>query len=299
MIAPPNQNSPATMEPASNNSSIIILHSSDGVNFRVPKHLLRSTSTVFEDMLTIPIPAEQPSLDGIPIVHMTEVSTTLELLLQLIHGAVKNVPVFQTFHNAEPLLCAIEKYDVVETIKEQALELVKQQFLEEDPISVYTVACRFGREKLAEAAAYESLKIKKLCIFGKGDPLVQGLEEEEIWRLRKYHMDCRHAVFHKVKPRWNPDPPCKRDPCPVGISLEDHIFLTKMYLEAFRQIARHPSIIQHHVLLECCVNVSSKLPRSCPRMPAFFEELRDSCIERMENIISEVSAHHNPFVILA
>ena len=220
-MIPPNQNSPTTMEPTSNNASITILQSSDGVYFRVSNCLLRSTSSILDDMLTIPTPAQQPSLDGIPIVHMTEVSTTLEVLLQLIHGDVKSLPVFQTLHHAELLLGAIQKYGVVETVRGRALKLVKEQFLERDPIAVYTVACRLEWQDLVDAAAHESLKID-LSTINRLDQLPKNLRAEDFQRLRDYHFDFNLSMLLD-----------ERMSSPYEISFQDQILVRDKYLKAF------------------------------------------------------------------
>lgn len=281
----------AVTEPAFDDN-IVILHSSDAVNFRVPKCFLRLTSLFFRDML--PASAHHQSLG---VIDMEEGSTTLEVFLQLIHGVSPKVPAFQTLYEAKLLLEAINKFEVEETVREQALELVKRQFLEQDPISLYIVACWFGSEDLAEVAAHESLKMNEwpdMQVWSNIAELQVTLQASDLYRLTKYRRDCGLAAANasdSFQKRYLSCGPHR--PCPGGITHTDHSFVVEKYVEACRKelVGRpHPLTIQYDLLPKFLIHETACYPpRLCSKMCIFLDKFRDSYIAHVKEAISRVS----------
>ena len=57
----------------------------DLVYFRVHKSVLAKNSLVFEDMLTMPTPANQDSYDGLPLVHLHDNAKDLKEFLAMLY----------------------------------------------------------------------------------------------------------------------------------------------------------------------------------------------------------------------
>ena len=55
------------------------------VYFRVHKSVLAKNSLVFEDMLTMPTPANQDSYDGLPLVHLHDDAEDLKEFLAMLY----------------------------------------------------------------------------------------------------------------------------------------------------------------------------------------------------------------------
>ncbi|KAG6325789.1 hypothetical protein ID866_13300 [Astraeus odoratus] len=135
----------------------------DDVDFKVFKYILSLTSPVFKDMVTLGAPMlnQPPDLQSLPIVHMSENSDMLDMLLRLIYpGATQASFARGTFEDAVLLLLAIEKYDMILPITDRAKELVMDQFLEKHAVSIYAIACENKWKDLVQWAARETLKIR-------------------------------------------------------------------------------------------------------------------------------------------
>ncbi|KIM61067.1 hypothetical protein SCLCIDRAFT_1216369 [Scleroderma citrinum Foug A] len=275
----------------------VLLCSSDGVQFQVPECFLRLTSDTFRGMFTLPNPHDRPSLR---VVSLTEGSATLEVFLQLIYGVSPEVPAFQTLYDAKLLLEAIYKFEAEETVREQALELVKRQFLEQDPISLYIVACWFGSEDLAEVAAYESLKTNEwpdMQVWSNIAELQVTLQASDLYRLTKYRRDCGLAAANasdSFRKRYLSCGPHR--PCPGGITHMDHSFVVEKYVEACRKelVGRpHPLTIQHDLLPKFLIHETAP-PKLCSQMCIFLDKFRDSYIAHVKEAISKVKLEFIP-----
>ncbi|KAL4062392.1 hypothetical protein V8B97DRAFT_1996638 [Scleroderma yunnanense] len=282
-------------EPFDDANADLILRSSDRVDFRVFKCILWLTSPIFKDMFTIGAPTLQQSSNP-PVVTLSESSTTLEVLFRLIYpGVTQANPVFDTFNDAKEFLAAIAKYDMIATVREQALQLVNHQFLAERPVSIYAVAWR----DLAQMAARETLKIREL---GRPQGYVEELETMNagaFYRLLSYHHSCGVAATNA---RFqNPKGMCgSRDlnsyqtiPCPNGIASSEHQWIISEYEGICRKelLARpHPSTIRQFLTTETWIAGTKALPKKniCFRMPTYLNTFCDDFVKHIKEVISEV-----------
>jgi hypothetical protein len=62
-----------------------IIRSSDNVNFRVHKSVLAMASPFFEDLLSLPQPSDGESVDGLPVVQLSEDSELLNSLISMFY----------------------------------------------------------------------------------------------------------------------------------------------------------------------------------------------------------------------
>ena len=82
----------------------IILRLSDFVNFRVHKHVLAMASPFFKDLLSLPQPSDSESVDGLPVVQLSEGSELLNSLISVIYPVHTVIP--NSYEKVLYLLCS-------------------------------------------------------------------------------------------------------------------------------------------------------------------------------------------------
>ncbi|KAI0944264.1 hypothetical protein AcW1_002016 [Taiwanofungus camphoratus] len=145
---------PTASSPFDKADADIILRSSDNVDFYVYKVVLRLASPFFEDMFTLPQNSCPEGQDthphsGLPLVHVTENSQTLDSLLRLCYPVAD--PVLSKLADVQAVLSAALKYQM-----DEATALMKtylSSHVRNKPLSVYAIACSLGLEENARAAA--------------------------------------------------------------------------------------------------------------------------------------------------
>ena len=78
-----------TMSPPDAN---IIIRSSDLVDFRVHKSVLAFVSPFFRDLLSLPQPSDSESIDGLPVVELSEDSELLNSLVSILYPVRTAMP---------------------------------------------------------------------------------------------------------------------------------------------------------------------------------------------------------------
>ncbi|THH27166.1 hypothetical protein EUX98_g7020 [Antrodiella citrinella] len=162
----------------------IVLRTSNDVDFTVIKAILSQASPFFHSMFTLPQP-DQTTVAGKPVVSVAEDDRVLDTILRICYP-IPNPPV--DFDIPVHVLEAGKKYEI-SVVVEYALEGLKD-LMERDPASAYTIACSFGLEDEALAAAQYSLR------FSLPDILVQPTPFDRsnglaVRSLAVYHMQCR------------------------------------------------------------------------------------------------------------
>jgi len=138
----------------------IILRTTQGSpnrDFRVHKLVLSLASPVFADMFSLPQPrsdgsgAKSPSgeVDGVEVIDVTDPPQALDLILRHIYPFVP--PNVDSLDLLVEGLVVADKYNVESARAKLRAQLTK--FVNEDPLRVYAIACRFGFGEEAEAAS--------------------------------------------------------------------------------------------------------------------------------------------------
>lgn len=175
-----------------------ILHSSDGVSFRVQTAILAEASPFFGDMFELPQSsrvadadaadsATKPA-DNIPSIDVTEDSTTLDNVLRFCYPGVAD-PVLTTLEELRPVLEAVTKYQL-----EQAIASVKQrlaEFASTEPVRVYALACLYELSDEARSAARHALRYP---LLGKPVPELSRIPASAYHSLLQYHEQCQRAA---------------------------------------------------------------------------------------------------------
>jgi hypothetical protein len=191
-------NAPA---PFDHRDADLIIRSSDGVQFRVFKLFLSLASVVFRDMFLLPQQNEDNTLDGLPVVELTETSNTIHNMLSLCYPTSQITHESLILSDVVNLLEVTRKYDM-EGAQKVAMELLtKPRFLTEEPLRVYAIACRLRNGPIAKLAA-KSLSHRKLLedTYSAELELCDG---GTIYRVLSYHKRYIEAAVNVVKDhRW-------------------------------------------------------------------------------------------------
>jgi len=126
-----------TIDPDFADSSLdIVLISSDNVGFRIHSYVLKTTSSVFADMLSLPRSNEESGN-----IHLTETSAELRPLMLFV--ASKGIPT--DLDGFESVLILADKYDMkgVASTVQQVISASIAKFKDPNPFRLYAIACRF------------------------------------------------------------------------------------------------------------------------------------------------------------
>ena len=167
----------------------IILRSSDSVDFRVHKTILWVASSVFKDMLCLPQPSQPKDdeyRDGLPVVMLEEDAKTLDFILRTIYPV--RSPTIGGLDDLYPVFRTVQKYcfEAFEGFVEEQLNAALQQ----EPISVYAIACQYEFDYIAQRAAEASLALPLMT----HSQYLKNISGEQYSRLIQYRRDCADAV---------------------------------------------------------------------------------------------------------
>ncbi|OAX40167.1 hypothetical protein K503DRAFT_768845 [Rhizopogon vinicolor AM-OR11-026] len=233
----PDEKTSTAQAPFDNPDCDIILRSCDGVTFRVFKLILSLASPMFKVMFTLPqagLQSDDLSSDdlSVPVIPMTETSTTMKSLLLLCYPTAN--PIFNSLADAKAVLEAARKYDMEGTLS-RTRDLVMAQFSSADPLELYVLSCRFGRQHHAQAAAARTLEIKDLGIPKSECAGLQDITGLDYQRLLIYHHKC--GVAAQAVPSsllWvMPEPPdmcmwtCTRQACRSPLNYKNIFLIAK------------------------------------------------------------------------
>ncbi|KDQ50399.1 hypothetical protein JAAARDRAFT_583473 [Jaapia argillacea MUCL 33604] len=189
---------PRSTYPFNSPKADVILRSSDGVDFPMPKLLLSLSSSVFSDMFDLPQTNSDSkpfanSGDGLPVVDVSEVSHVLEMLLRPCFPW--EVPVFSTVKELAEVLQAAEKYGMERIVDSVRKTFTETKYVENHPEEVYALACRFKFKDVARTAAKYTLRKP---MPGDYTPAFEDISGGDIHRLMEYHKTCGNRVVSLV-----------------------------------------------------------------------------------------------------
>ena len=177
--------------PFSESTADIYLCSSDDVLFRLHKIILTLASDFFRDMLSLPQPPSlsypassnvsgPETVDGVPLLRVSEQSDVLDRLFRLCYPV--DDPPLNSIHDVRTTLEAAMKYQMSEAAKITKRHLLALAATE--PLRVYVLACRFGLEEEAAAAAEQVVRQKAQ------DQYVEDLEDIPIGAYHRLRLFC-------------------------------------------------------------------------------------------------------------
>ena len=153
----------------------IILQSSDGVLFHNFKWILAEASPVFRDMLgppaTTPISTPLNFPEPLERIVLSEPASTLDPLLRLMYPVAPQ-PEFTCLSTLKVVLAAALRYEVALASNALRQALVSPNFLENETLRVYAIACQFGLDDEAKTISRATLAIALL-----DEPLCDELKD--------------------------------------------------------------------------------------------------------------------------
>ncbi|KAH9930355.1 uncharacterized protein B0H18DRAFT_873331, partial [Fomitopsis serialis] len=193
----------------------LILRTSDLVDFRVFRVILRLASPVFASMLEVgqapPVAADGSQTgsddlrDGCPVVPVQEDSTTLDSLLRIIYPTKD--PAFGGLLSLHPVVAAALKYEMEEAVMLGSATLLL--FVPKEPLSVWAIAVRNGLETEARAAA-EEMNRQGLSVLDAFPAEMQDITAGAYYRLLQYRRlegKVEDTFEFRFPPVLSPSPP--------------------------------------------------------------------------------------------
>jgi hypothetical protein len=178
----------------------VILRSSDDVDFFVLKPILAKASVVFKDMFDVA--PDNPPMEfdnqrhGLPIIVMTESSSTLNILLRLCYP-IDN-PDLNDLEDIRRFLEARRKY-MIEGFNRTVKDALSRA-AESKPFAVFALASRYALEDVANDAA------KRMLCFPQADvpdqAVLKDITASQYQRLLQYRRDCVRRATTEPQLMW-------------------------------------------------------------------------------------------------
>ena len=169
----------------------IILQSSDSANFRVHKSILVSSSQVFEDMLSLPQPSSDDTVDGLPVVRLSEDAEIVRALITVLYPIRTEIP--SSYERVLALLGAAQKYDMPVIRRTIRAEILFTGLRVQTPaFRAYAIAFSNGLSQETESAARLTLDYP-LTFEALGDNLTLFVDSA-LSELADYRKECRDSV---------------------------------------------------------------------------------------------------------
>ena len=132
----------------------IVLRSSDRVNIPVHKSLLAMSSPFFEDMFSLPQPPDDETVNGLPVVQLSEDAGVLHCLVSLLYPISTIIP--SSYERVFALLAACQKYEMVSIQSYIRAEIQRGTYpapVAAEAFTAYAIASSMGLVLEAENAA--------------------------------------------------------------------------------------------------------------------------------------------------
>ncbi|KAI0919320.1 hypothetical protein AcV5_002272 [Taiwanofungus camphoratus] len=173
----------------------VILRSSDNVDFHLHRVVLGLASDFFEDMFSLPHPLSEKGHDvhpetGLPLVHVTEDSRTLDRLMRLCYP-VKD-PILEDASTVGDVLKAATKYQLEDVIARSRGLL--SAFTSKDPLLVYAIACSLQLEPEAAAAARAYVRKDPEIPLDSYIPEMDNMSAGSYYRLLRFRHIRRNGL---------------------------------------------------------------------------------------------------------
>jgi hypothetical protein len=178
-----------------NIESDLVLISSDDMYFYIHKLVLSLVSPVFNTMLTLPLEQLQEVHDGRPCVRLPDRGTSLQLLLSWCDPRCSHRSI--DLNDLQLVLELADKYDTECITKRLETVMIRMKdVISTHPVLMYAIAARFRLEKLARAAAKETLKVAFKDLVSNFVPETRYISGLCFQNLLQYHRTCAAAAAY-------------------------------------------------------------------------------------------------------
>jgi hypothetical protein len=196
-------------EPLDVSDANLIIRSSDLVNFRVHKAVLAMASPFFKDLLSLPQPSDSESVDGLPVVQLTEDAELLHSLVSVLYPVPSEIP--DSDEEVLYLLAACQKYDMAEAqsyIRAEVNRLAPLGFLPpfgNKVFRAYAIASEKGLIPEMESAA--RLTLDKPMTFRTLGAALRFFQGSALRDLAHFRKRCRDNLITCLKSFLEVDAP--------------------------------------------------------------------------------------------
>lgn len=205
---PPTKNTITDAERPFDSSAIadVIIRSSNFVDFFTLKSILRLTSPIFNDMLSLDLgEAKDKNLNntrnGLPIVQLEEDSITLHNLLLLIYPyATEPTDTIEIYVKVGH---AAQKYGMDEIIQKLGRMAARCEAMEKEPLRAFAVAVHFNWAEVIRMAALNTLSIPLSDLSGCDE--LGMLTGTDYHGLLQWRFACQRALTELLS-QWDNDP---------------------------------------------------------------------------------------------
>ena len=177
----------------------IVIQSSDLVNFRVRKSILSSSSQFFRDMFLLPQSSVNETIDGLPVVRLSEDAELVRALVTVLYPIPPEIPT--SYERVLALLAAAQKYDMSAVQASIRAEVVRRGLPEPTgPQAFRAFAIAFSNKLSPEMGTTALLTLDSPLTFATlGDSLrlFRGPALHELATFRKM---CRDNILSCLKP---------------------------------------------------------------------------------------------------
>jgi len=168
----------------------LIIRSSDLVNFRVHKSVLAMASPIFGDLLSLPQPSDSESVDGLPVVQLSEDGELLNSLVSMLYPVRRVIP--DSHDKLLYLLAACQKYDMVQVQSYIRAEVDRGSFpgpVGTEVFRAYAIAC--GKGLIPEMVNAARLTLDHPMTFETLGESLRFFDGSALRDLARYRMRCR------------------------------------------------------------------------------------------------------------
>ncbi|KAJ7748960.1 hypothetical protein B0H16DRAFT_898034 [Mycena metata] len=183
-------------------SADVILRSSDGADFHVHRLVLSLASPFFKDMFTLP-QSNSESPVTLPAVQMSESSHVLDMALRFWYPGAEPIPrqTLDEFRDMSEAL--IMKYDMQFLVPFAKKHL--REYLEEDPVAVFGIACRHEWREIALGSAKCCLRLPLRAFESAPPTQLKYMAADTYHILLHYHSECaKVAAASTSSLQWAP-----------------------------------------------------------------------------------------------
>lgn len=128
----------------------LLIRAAGTLDFLVHKPIMAFSSPVFANMLRFPQPPSGAP-GALRVIDVNESPETWENILRTIYHLPNSI--FDNHNGLESLLLTTKKYLMQHIIDSQIKKFESREFLQQDPLHLYTIACACGFEDLAKRVA--------------------------------------------------------------------------------------------------------------------------------------------------
>jgi len=296
----------------------LVIQSSDLVNFHIHKSVLAMASPVFRDLFSLRQPLGSESVDGLPVVKLTEDAELLNSLFSMLYPVRLVIP--NSYEKVLYLLAACQKYDM-----DQVQSIIRAEVDRGGPPSpvgteafrAYAIAS--GKRLIPEMEYAARLTLDHPMTFetlGEGLRLFEGSALQDLARFRKRCRDnlvtCLQSFLDVSKPPFNIWTAC-RNPSNYSYSYSmsqqtgySPPWLTTLFKQrlteldqAFTKPFPNPSSIRKEYMsaLQAHITASGNGNVSCLACPIVHTTKGETFCKDMENELAQaISKVRNSFM---